>query len=294
MATERDFELLDDYLTNRLSGSDRSAFEQKLEADPDLKNEFRLQQRLVKGIQNARIAELKGMLNNIPVPAPVSGGASVIGKFALGTIVAGAVVTGAYFYFSNGEENKSLTEVQAPIEESTAGDTTQPQAESSDSSKEPVNTAGNETQIEQNKQVPAENEPSVKTEEDTEVVAEKRPLEVFDPSQEVEGDKPLETTEAAKEARPAGSSMAVEIERDNKKYNFHYQLKGDRLVLYGPFEKNLYEIMEFFGEDDKRTAFLYYKEGYYQLKEESTDKIKPLAPITDATLIQKLKQYRSN
>ena len=50
--------------------------------------------------------------------------------------------------------------------------------------------------------------------------------------------------------------------------------------------------MEFFGEDDKRTAFLYYKDGYYQLKEETA--IKPLMPITDQALIQKLKQYRSN
>jgi hypothetical protein len=40
MASEKDFELLDQYVGNRLSTADKAAFEQKLAADADLKNEL--------------------------------------------------------------------------------------------------------------------------------------------------------------------------------------------------------------------------------------------------------------
>ena len=48
--------------------------------------------------------------------------------------------------------------------------------------------------------------------------------------------------------------------------------------------------MEFFS-DNKRTMFLYYKDNYYLLNEEN-ETVKPLAPINDAALLKKLKDYR--
>jgi hypothetical protein len=77
----------------------------------------------------------------------------------------------------------------------------------------------------------------------------------------------------------------------NKKYNYHYQFKDGKLFLYGPFEKELYEIMEFFNEE-KRTLFLYHNENYYLLKDNSTS-LKPLNPIQDTELLNKLKEYRN-
>ena len=87
-------------------------------------------------------------------------------------------------------------------------------------------------------------------------------------------------------------SIAVEVDSENKKYDFHYQFAQDKLVLYGPFEKNLYEIMEFISED-KRTVFLYYQDRFYFLKDD-TEKLKPLGAIQDPALIKKLKEYRRN
>jgi hypothetical protein len=49
--------------------------------------------------------------------------------------------------------------------------------------------------------------------------------------------------------------------------------------------------MEFFS-DEKRTAFLYYKENYYLLEEKDFT-IRPLTPIADPALLKKLKEYRS-
>jgi hypothetical protein len=78
----------------------------------------------------------------------------------------------------------------------------------------------------------------------------------------------------------------------DKKYNFHYQFKDDKLYLYGSFEKNLYEIMEFFS-GNKRTMFLFYKDNYYLLNEEDQT-VKALAPIKDQALLEKLRDYRKN
>ena len=77
----------------------------------------------------------------------------------------------------------------------------------------------------------------------------------------------------------------------SKKYIFHYVFRDSKLVLYGAFEKNLYEILEFIG-DEKRTVVLYYKANYYLL---DIAKVQPtkLTPIRDRRLLKKLQEHRS-
>ena len=83
----------------------------------------------------------------------------------------------------------------------------------------------------------------------------------------------------------------VETDTENRRYTFHYQFKDGKVFLYGPFQKNLYEIMEFFS-DDKRTVFLFYKDNFYKL-EERNNGVRPLTTISDPALIKKLKEYRN-
>jgi hypothetical protein len=61
------------------------------------------------------------------------------------------------------------------------------------------------------------------------------------------------------------------------------------LVLYGKFDKGLYEIIEINGSS--HSIFLFYKENYYLLDEKETT-ITPLTPIRDSQLVKKLKEYR--
>ena len=113
---------------------------------------------------------------------------------------------------------------------------------------------------------------------------------MFDPSEDAESAEQA----AAEEIGPkvsTKSSIAVETEVD-KRYNFHYQFRDNKLFLYGSFEKNFYEIMEFFS-NNKRTMFLYYKDNYYLLSD-ADQKVKPLSPINDAALLKKLRDYRGN
>jgi hypothetical protein len=286
MATERDFELLDDYVANRLGEGEKSSFEKRLEGDPDLQREHMIQQKLVKAIKDSRIAELKQMLNNTPVPAGNTGGTSVVGKIAMGTFVAGIVTTGLYFYFNH--ENK----VDSPTEQTV---TIKSEGEAITKA-EPVNSMDNNTNVESSEQKTAE----VKTDkskgaalkEKATLEREKPVIDVYDPSAEAETSADVEepASERRNSVRGGAPSIAVQVDRDNGKYEFDYQFQDGKLVLYGPFEKNLYEIMEFFS-DEKRTVFLYYKERYYLLKDDN-DSVKELTAITDANLIKKLKDYR--
>jgi hypothetical protein len=115
-------------------------------------------------------------------------------------------------------------------------------------------------------------------------------LDVFDPTEEMEKSKNAEEAGPTDEKEPSKAPSIVVETANDKRYNFHYQFKNEKLYLYGAFERNLYEIMEFFS-DNKRTMFLYYKDNYYLLNEEN-DRVKALTPITDTALLKKLKDYR--
>ena len=123
MASERDFELLDDFLSNRLNESDRTAFEHKIESDPELKQELKVQRDLMNGIRKARVAELKSMLNNVPVP-PISNPTSLLIKAGSWTVITGLVITGVYFYFSPGKTSDPVVTTETvtqPVEKVTPG-----------------------------------------------------------------------------------------------------------------------------------------------------------------------------
>jgi hypothetical protein len=283
MATERDFELLDDYLSNRMDAAQKSAFEQRLQADPDLKNEYSLQQNIVTGVRKARAIELKSMLQNVPVTVPTKGGVSTGAKFGIGAFIAAAVVTGIYFYF-DGSENQSTSQAETHENKSDQKDV----AKSDEAKKQPTPVVQDEQPVEEQK---TENKTIDKKQEKVEP-AQQPVIDVFDPSEEQEENAVTADEAPRTSENRGGSGMAAEVIKNNRNYSFHYQFNDEKLFLYGPFEKNLYEIMEFFG-NDKRTIFLYYKDGYYLL-EDKDNKIKPLVPITDAALITKLKESRGN
>jgi len=274
MATERDLELLDDYLANRMQGEAKSAFENQLKADPTLQSEMVMQQRLVKAIKDARVAELKKMLNNTPVP-PVSYGGSAVMKFAAGSIVAGLIATGVYLYFDRNntaavaEEEIKLAEKEAAEDEHMLGSES---ATEKNTAKEEEKTSSTET---------------AKTNTSATSETTKPALEVYDPSAEIEEiEEPAD--ERRSPARAGAPSINVQVEKSNDQ--FSYQFKEGRLMLFGPFEKNLYEILEFFSAE-KRTVFLYYKNNYYLLKDDSED-IQELRQVTDPALIKKLREYQ--
>jgi hypothetical protein len=119
------------------------------------------------------------------------------------------------------------------------------------------------------------------------IPAQKPVLELMDPSDEISNEREVEATD--RQATIQTAQIEVETDSSQKKYSFHYQFADGKLMLYGPFDKNLYEILEVNGEN--HAIFLFQKENYYLLNEKET-KITPLKAITDPSLIRLLREYR--
>jgi hypothetical protein len=297
MASEKDLELLDQYVSNRLAAQEKTAFEKKLAADSSLRQELQIQQRVVEKIRTARISELKTMFNNIPTSALETGGTSVGTKIALWAAVATVVGAGVYFFSMSDNDDASrdlsrqeevtdqVPQTTEPVKPPAAIEERSPETQDEKASEEAF-TPPAENKEEGSDTPQSQN--GVKSDESAKGPA---PLDVFDPTEEDKQSADAKSPAGVSESTPLNkSSIAVEFDSDNKRYDFHYQFKNGKLLMYGTFEKNLYEIMEFFS-DNKRTVFLYYKDNYYLLNEQNDD-VKPLTAINDPVLLKKLKDYR--
>jgi cytoskeletal protein RodZ len=254
------FERIDDYLANRLPAEERNAFEQEIAGDPALQDEVAFQEKIVSAVRQARAAELKQMLNNVPVSSGWSSG-----KIAAGVVVAGIVATSVYFYLTPEESvmtpDQDVPEVVTPSETPEVTPATEPEPEP-----EPTTT-------------PASEEPGKKAESPkrkTVTPVQKPDIQVIDPSADLkETSQPTVEPESTGGTTMTVSKMEVVTAPANK---------------YGPFDSSLYEILEING--GSHAVFLFYKENYYLL-DEGQDQVTELAPIRDSQLLQKLKEYRS-
>jgi len=275
------FEVIDDYLANRLQGTEREEFETQLGNDPVLKSELELQRQIIEGIKQARSAELKAMLSKVPV---AGGGATIefsVLRIAAGVLLAGVISAATYYYLkSHGFP---------PIENAAAdvgGKDVKPKdtKPAETATPQPDGKQENATPDQQTKSATKKDAPEVKP-------VEKPALDLVDPSAELsEGNKSLADQSA--DARPeiTGSHIQVDMDSSNKKYNFHYQFVEQKLMLYGSFDRSLFEVLEVNGGD--HALFLYYKNNFYVLDETKLE-ITKLSPIQDQTLLKRLREYRS-
>jgi hypothetical protein len=293
MASQKDLELLDDYLRNRLDPQEKSAFEQALKNDAALQRELRVQQRVVEGLRKARVAELKQLLNNVPVTAVPGEGMSMLAKVGAWLVVAGLAGGGLYIYYNSEEQPADNISANTPhLAPDTHADdkATHPAVENI----QPPLVKGDETNKEsvQDQAVDSGQKISESTTGDPVAPAAR---DVFEPADETRTAESSSATDSGKGTAGVITTPSITVEAgingNNGKYNFHYQFKDNKLFLYGVFEKNLYELMEFFS-NNKRTLFLYYKDRYYLLSEDDS-KVKRLTPISDPALLKKLRDYRS-
>lgn len=284
MASERDFELLDEYLSNRLKGNEKVDFELRLRQDPDLQNELKFQQQIAEGIRKARVAELKGMLNRIPVPA--SGvHTNLIRWTSLGMVA--VIGVGLYFYLKSPVEPKVIQ--QETEQTATAPAEIVPVIPVDSVAAEPGLQAEKESKstLPATKSVPEKQAPKPGAKDP-------RKVEVFDPTSEPETE---ENTGAPAISAPATEvvstpSRSVVIDNTNRKYRFHYLLEGDDLTLYGDFEDNLYTIMEFKSDDKQTVIFMFYKNNYYLLNQ-NPGTVNRLVPVNDPVLLKRLREQRA-
>ncbi len=278
----KNFEKVEAYFNNELSDSEKNDFFKKIESDTDLKSEFDFQSEVVNGIKEARKAELKAMLNRVPI---ASTGSSAIGSSFYKIIAGGAVAIlmgSSIWYFMNTDTKAQFT--QKP--------------------KEVVSTITTKTEnpIALNQQEPATIE-KVKTNSTEKIESNEKSksstLKIITPnlpnSEDVLANKALpEENLNIPDAINNGSinlSSKINVEvKLKKKYSFHYQYSSNGIVLYGDFEEGLFEILEL-NKDHKTTIYLYYESNYYSLNND-TSVITPLKPVTDKNITHKLEALR--
>jgi hypothetical protein len=271
------FELIEKYVAGQLQGPEKEAFELQLQKDTSLQGDVALQKQIIGGIKNARIAELKGMLNQIPVTGLMHTGVSAF-KIITGAVTAGAIVTGAIFYFK--PEQK---ETAAPVVENEL-----PAVPNTKTEPDPVDPKEDKTTS------PVTPEPSKESRKKPLALKKKNAvhpkIDVVDPTHELAKEPTHEEEKRTKSQQVTVTSrVGVEINSSSSKYSFHYQFLQGKLTLYGIFDNGLYEIIEVNG--DTHSIFLYYKDTYYLLNEKQSA-ITPLTAIKDPELIKKLKEYR--
>ncbi len=275
-------ELIDDYLTNRMSDADKAAFESQLANDPALKADVALQRQIIEGVRNARAAELKAMLNQVPVAPPASISMPVM-RMAASIVGAGIIVLAFSYYFNSSNQAPNMsTSLEDSIQKVDPADfepLEEPTAQPAPATEEKVSAPAATTEKETKKEAPR-----------TSPVTQPK-IDVVDPTKDMaEGGNSAIPSNEATIGSISTSHIAVEVEGNNKKFPFHYQFSQGKLFLYGSFDKGLYEILEINGES--HSVFLFYKENYYSLDEKATT-ITALEPIRNQTLIKKLKEYKS-
>lgn len=271
------FDLIDDYLANRLPEDARKAFEENVKVDPALKTEVAKQRLIISGIQKARVAELKSMLNKVPVSTTASlfGEWSVL-KIAATLAVAGLIGTTLYWF------NK---EAQAIMPETPNAEV---KVDSLLPKEDKPTTEIKEVEPTAEEKKPASEAPTPKTSKPKKSSATTPKVTIEDPSSEMLTES---TQDAEVTAKNAITISTIDVKATaNPDYSFHYQFTDKKLFLYGPFDGVLYEILEVHG--DNPALFLYFKDNFYHLNEEKSEPTE-LAPIRDRNLIQTLKSFRS-
>lgn len=288
MLSQKDLNILDDYISNRLCGEDRTGFESELAKNPELAREFAVQSEIAEAVRQTRATELKGMLNRVTVPTAKPVNYLRISAGAVAILLTGGLL---WYYLSPGPgvENavppaeRTIQNAPESGSKQTHQSVSAVPAEPTKEKEESKPARPREVQQEARQETAIPPDPFQATRPD-----------VFVPEDETDGNtKP--STEPSTTGNPMErreTSITAEVVTTNRKLNFHYDLNGDDLVLYGSFDRSLYEIMEFFS-GERRTVFLFYKNNYYLLKEEKSRTIKPLVPVNDPALLQKLREYRS-
>lgn len=269
------------YFSNQLNATEKENFLQEVASNAALKKEFDFQQELINGIKQARKAELKAMLNNVPV-ASVGSATTGLVKVLVGGATTLLMGTVAWYYFNSTPEGAlesvsqtHSTEQQVAIKSKEATPLKQKAILENKEEKNAIETKSSNATNEATPKVITPQLPQA-----SDVVVEENNLNI----------KELDVPKTSNSnSINLNSKVNVEVKL-RKKYNFHYQYQGSKLLLYGEFKEGLFEILEVNNEDGNQ-LYLYFKHNFYNLDNHSGSII-ALEPIQNQALITKLSSLR--
>ncbi|MCR6638943.1 MAG: hypothetical protein NVV82_08135 [Sporocytophaga sp.] len=289
---------IDDFLSGKLSGTEKLMFEEHMTKDPLISNELKLQEEIINHLKGQRKAELKARLDNINVAATSYTGL----KIAAGIVSTILLSTTLYFtLFNKPAEQIALTQQSADHPTSiTSAEEFIPQSETEVITSETPAVAGpalerenkieikRESRIAQLKKQPAvveensENQHFTNTSEPNFSGFESEDFITENSVQPQKGE--IQGSDAAKL-----DNISVKIAKKKNK-DFHYQFFSNKLFLYGKFDEKPYEILEL-NSKGGRELYLKYEGSYFSLKSNQID-IVPLKEIHDKDITRELESLK--
>lgn len=288
-------EHIENYLKGKLTAQDASAFESISNQNPELKAELAYEKMMSKAITSHRKMALKARLNSIPVaPVAFSGSIMSMGSAAIKTaaaVVAGVGIgAGLYFYSQTSTETTKTTQISKV-------EVAQPQVVAE-------NKSENNSQVISESKEQKDITETQQTEKQSIVTAsikrEPKKLTKTVPNMLAFEDNSQADVLADADDSPLSKKVESTIHRifdievkmvEDSKYNFHYKLKDNVLMLYGKFEASQYEILEF-NSTTGTNLYFYYNSNYYGLKK-NVDEIEKLKAISDKKTAAELDLARS-
>jgi hypothetical protein len=276
----KNFDKVEAYFNNELSDSEKNDFLREVDTNAELKAEYNFQNEVVNGIKNARKAELKAMLNNVPVTS-IGTSTSGLYKLLAGGVATLMVGTASWYYFNASPTSEVVTQNNVvEVVPETKGEENTVSIEEKvvvDEFTEFTKEGSNSTTTEATNNLPIVNTPNLPNSEDT---FENKTL-------------PEENLDIPDNISNADINLSTKVDVEiklKKKYSFHYQYSKGKLVLYGNFEEGLFEILEL-NKESNVEVYLYYKANYYFIKDTSKS-IQPLKSVNDKSLKIKLDRLR--
>ena len=310
---------IDSYLSGNMNSSQQTEFEQMLDSDPLLKEEFNFQKDIVSGIKEYRKDQMKQRLNQITIGVGITGlilnsGMSKV-LAAVGTI--GVISFGTFWAYSEYEETAVSEEIisidlsidspkkletdqikfvfEIPEETETRIDNNKKEVKSNFV---PIKDRKEESQLD----LPKSNNENFDSDSKSEDLAEKvKKANFVVPTMDSFGSD--EETLAGIDITLPDSNQPVTTREDKKqrievehvrqtKYDLHYKFFSGKLFLYGDFNEIPYELLEI-NSGESRDLYLYHDKIYYGLSQFESSVV-PLKPIIDDELVDDLEIIRLN
>lgn len=283
------------FFNNELSDSQKEEFLADLKTDQALQSEFAQQEEIVEGIKDYRKAELISRLNDIKI---VSSTQYLAVKVISSIGVIAMIGFGAYLiYFNNSSDTELIADNDMTEIVSEEGLDNVMQTEPQDVTKVIIpeeEQVSNEESIKEESttitdKVAVENEQAAIPAPDVAMpeVVDGFDTETIEDSSQEDLSIPANTASSSVNLR---SEFEVEVKM-KRRYNFHYQIVDKKLILFGDFKNDPFEILELNRQNGGVDLYLYYQDHFYGINQDS-DEIQSLEEITDPKLVQKLEQLR--
>ncbi len=275
------FEKVEAYFNNELSNSEKNDFLNDVETNTELKSEYDFQKDVIGGIKEVRKAELKAMLDKVPIAASIGTASTYMYKI-LGGAAATILIGSSVWYYTNSSNELHIVPETKTEAISKVDEADKPRLDKNIEAKPIKKSQENNTSENTNSNNATSARPQVITPNlpSSEEIVENEALP----------EENLEIPEAINNSSiNLGSKINVEVKL-KKKYNFHYLYSVRGLVLYGDFEEGLFEILEL-NKGENIELYLYYESNYYSIKD-SSGKITPLRAVSDKNIKLKLEGLR--